>query len=298
MESKIIKGLNLSEDNMINISFYKEPITISEMQPICESDKQKVELISMETGIPITYISNNALNYIRNWIKIDNKWFFIKKPNSYLKFFNELLGQEISNYFGLESVCYKIAKKFEDYCFDTCLMSENFFDNNYRYLTFDDLKIDTSNKKLSKRLDLIKQLCQKNNDKEYLLLQDIIKMSIRDLYSNMEDRHYRNFFLKKDDKEIRLAPLFDYELSFMMPPTIYRNPLLKLDIHDNNTSNLIKNDDMFQEYINKLMDINIEKLLEITQEKNGISISDGLREIFINHDRNAKNIVKTFYLRK
>lgn len=283
---------------MINLHIDKEPIIIDEMQLTYENDSQKAEVISTETGIPVKYIYDYSKNYTKNWIKIDGKWFFVKKTYDNLKFFNELLGQEISSYFQLETVNYKIAKKFEDCYFDNCLLSENFFDNNYDYLTFEDLQIDTIDKKLAERLNLIKQVCKKYKDENYLLLEDIIKMSIRDLYSNMHDRHNRNFFFKKNDNGIRLAPLFDYEHSFITPPSLYQNPLLRLDIYDKETGELIKNDDNFQESINRLMDINIEKLLEITQEKNGISISDGLKNIFINHDRNAKNIVKSFYLRK
>lgn len=295
MKNKIIKNINITPNQMINIQIYKEAMVIDEIQPTYESDIKKAEIISMETGIPIEYIYNISNNYTKNWIKINNKWFFTKKANQYLKFFNELLGQEISNYFQLETANYKIGKIFDNYYFSTCLLSENFFNNNYTYLTFNDLKIDTKNKKLSERLNLIKQVCEINNDKNYVLLQDIIKMSIRDLYSNMHDRHNRNFFFKKNDDGIRLAPLFDYEHSFITPPTIYQNPLLKIDIYNNEDNEIIKNDNIFQESINRLMDINIEKLLEIAQEKNGISISKGLSEIFINHDKNAKDIVKRFY---
>lgn len=298
MENWIIKVINILKNQVIGIHIHKEPIIINETQLTYENDNQKAEIISMETGIPIEYIYNDSNNYTKNWLKIDNKWFFTKKLNQYLNFFNELLGQEISDYFKLKTANYKIVKKFENCYFATCLLSENFFDSNYNYLTFEDLQIDTKNKKLAERLNLIKQVCQKYNDESNLLLQDIIKMSIRDLYSNMHDRHNRNFFFKRNDDGIRLAPLFDYELSFITPPTIYQNPLLKLDIYDKETGELIKNDDTFQESINRLMDINIEKLLEMTQEKNGISISGGLRETFINHDRNAKNIVKSFYLKK
>lgn len=298
MGNRIIKGMNILKNQMINMQIYKEPMVIGEIQPTYENDNKKAEIISMETGIPIEYIYNDSNNYTKNWIKIDGKWFFIKKPNKYLKFFNELLGQEISNYFKLETVNYKIAKKFENYYFANCLLSENFFDNNYNYLTFEDLQINTTNKTLNERLNLIKEICQKYNDKNYLLLEDIIKMSIRDLYSNMCDRHNLNFFFKTNDNGIRLAPLFDYEHSFMAPPNLYANPLLRLAIYEKDTCELVKQNDTFQESIYRLMDINIEKLLEITQEKNGISISKGLREIFINHDSRAKNIVKNFYLRK
>lgn len=298
MSNQIIKSRNILPNQIINIQIYKEPMIISKIQSTYKNDNEKAKIISMETDIPIEYIYNSSTNYTKNWIKIDNKWFFTKKSNQYLKFFNELLGQEISNYFQLETATYKIGKIFDNCYFHTHLLSENFFDNNYNYFTFNDLKIDTNYKNLEERLNLIKQFCINNHDNNYLLLQDIIKMSIRDLYSNMHDRHHRNFFFKKNDDSIRLAPLFDYEHSFITPPTIYQNSLLKIDIYNKEDNELIKNNDIFQESINRLMDINIEKLLEITQEKNGICISGGLREIFLNHDKNAKNIIKRFYLRK
>lgn len=198
MSNRIIKNINILSNQMISIYLNKEPIVINEIQPNYENDNKKMEMISMETGIPIKYIYIKYWNdYTKNWLKIDGKWFFVKKTYDNLKFFNELLGQEISSYFQLETVNYKIAKKFENYYFATCLLSENFFEHNYDYLTFEDLQIDTKDKKLAERLNLIKQICQKYKDENYLLLEDIIKMSIRDLYSNMHDRHNRNFFFKK-----------------------------------------------------------------------------------------------------
>lgn len=52
-----------------------------------------------------------------------------------------------------------------------------------------------TNKK--EQLKLVKQICKRNNDYNYLLLQDIIKMSIRDLYTNCIDKHDRRFFTRR-----------------------------------------------------------------------------------------------------
>lgn len=293
MEKQITKDINI----------YKEPIQIETAKTVY-NNKLKAEMISKETGIPISYIYDDSyskkfiLDRSDDWIKINNQWFFRKKIDDSLDSFNELLGQEISFYFKLETATYQIAKEYKNNYFEYCLLSKNFCEYNYDYINFDDLGIETNNKSLEERLNIIKKLCEKNNDTNYLLLQDIIKMSIRDLYSNTTDRHKLNFFFKKNKEMLRLAPLFDYECSFITPPVKYQNPLIKIDISDRKTSEIIKGDDTFQESINRLMDINIEKLLEITQEKNNISISGGLKEIFINHDKNAKNIVKSFYLRK
>ncbi len=263
MEKQITKDINI----------YKEPMIIETSKTVY-NNKLKAEIISKETGIPISYIYDDSYvnvyisDYSNNWIKINNQWFFRKKIDDSLNFFNELLGQEISVYFHLETATYQIAKEYKNNYFEYCLLSKNFCDYNYDYINFEDLHIETNNKSLEERLNIIKKLCQKNNDTNYLLLQDIIKMSIRDLYSNMMDRHKFNFFFKKNKGMLRLAPLFDYECSFITPPVKYQNPLIKIDISDKKTNEIIKCNDTFQESIDRLMDINIEKLLQITQEKN------------------------------
>ncbi len=298
MNDEIIKGITIC----------KEPMRVEPMK--VNNNKLKAETISKDTGIHISYIYDDSygqdfvFDRSSDWIQINNKWFFLKDKhnlsdiNDSLEFFNELLGQEISNYFDLETATYMIVKKYKNKHFKYCLLSENCFDNNYDYFAFEDLNIPTENKKLADSLNIIKQLCQNNADNNYLLLQDIIKMSIRDLYSNTIDRHNLNFFFKKSNGILRLAPLFDYEHSFMEPATLYENPLVKIDISDNETCETIKNDDTFQESINKLMNINISKLLNLAQEKNGILLSENFKNIFINHDKKTKTIVKNYFLKK
>lgn len=79
MSNRIIKGINILSNQMINLHIDKEPIIIDEMQLTYENDSQKAEVISTETGIPVKYIYDYSKNYTKNWIKIDGKWFFVKK---------------------------------------------------------------------------------------------------------------------------------------------------------------------------------------------------------------------------
>lgn len=80
MENWIIKVINILKNQVIGIHIHKEPIIINETQLTYENDNQKAEIIAMETGIPIKYIYEYiGNNYTNNWIKIDGKWFFVKK---------------------------------------------------------------------------------------------------------------------------------------------------------------------------------------------------------------------------
>lgn len=291
-------------ENLLQNLIYNEPKIIIDDIPENFCQKHKAQLISNETGIPIKYIYNDNLgakftyDRSRNWIKINGKWFFIKKKLAELEFINELLGQTISLHFNLDTVNYQIARINFKTHYEYRLISENFFDKNYQYFTFEYLRILDEKENINDILKHLKQICQLNQDTNYFLLIDIIKMSIRDLYAGYIDRHSLNFFFKKKEKIISLAPLFDYENSFIGTPKLYENSLLIINSNNKHTLNLIQNNNIFQEYIEKSLDINMQQLLTITQEKNEIKIPFYLQDFFLKEDKKSKEIIKKLYLKK
>ena len=92
------------------------------------------EEISRDTGINKDYIYSSINNsYLSHWHKIDDEWFYFKCANDYYHLIRELIGEVISEYYGLDTVHYKLVKlqtkKDEKYG----IISKNFYENDYNY---------------------------------------------------------------------------------------------------------------------------------------------------------------------
>ena len=88
-----------------------------------ENGKEKIIklMIHLETGSPEDYIR------LKNWHKIDGKWYYFKNKFTERNI-NELLGEVISEYFGLDTVHYKLARVYGNEKIEEGLISENFCD--------------------------------------------------------------------------------------------------------------------------------------------------------------------------
>ena len=90
------------------------PMVITE-QEVLEKTRENLskynklaELISIETGVPKERIfAGYLLNFVNNWYKIGDNWYFYKHPRNGFNTINELLGVKISEYFGLDTVDYQ-----------------------------------------------------------------------------------------------------------------------------------------------------------------------------------------------
>ena len=252
--------------------------------------------ISEETGVPKRSIfTAPCYFFIDHWFKIDNEWYFYKSDGYDFHFVNELLGEFISKYFKLDTIHYNVAKlcvngQKEEYG----LLSKNFCDKEHYYKTAWDYnfmpKADLS------ILDDIRIIC--NSDSEYLLLlKDLKKFFIRDFYVSQLDRTGNNFMLKGGKDGIRLAPLYDYENSFeSCTPEIYRNQIAGINLKNNETKYKLKNDEIFQELLQLIIELNMSSLLQMVEDTHNIVISSDLKEYYMKHDNQMKKLIRTHRL--
>lgn len=247
--------------------------------------------ISKETGVPKNLIYTAPyFFFIDHWHKIDEEWYFYKSSGYDFYFINELLGEIISEYFGLETVHYKVAKlcvngKNDEYG----VISKNFCDNkcvyktvwDYKFLPRGDLHI----------LEDIRNIC--NLEDEYLLLlDDLKKFFIRDFYASQGDRTGNNFLFKNTINGIRLAPLYDYEKSFeSLKSHIYSNQIALLNIKNKGTQRLLKNDIRFQELLHKVMQADISSFINELEEKHKIIVSTDRKEYYKKHENKIKSLI-------
>lgn len=251
--------------------------------------------MSIEMGVPkeLLFVAPHFF-FINHWHKIDGKWYFYKSDGYDFHFANELLGEVISEYFGLDTVHYKVALlKVAGKKPEYGLVSENFCSPNYIYTRTWDYNLSSGN---IFELDRLNEIC--NSPEEFnSLLSDMKKFIIRDFYTSQLDRSGNNFLFmqKKDGSEgKRLAPLYDYENSFeSSSPEIYRNQILYLNMKNPDLPNFFKKDLEYQENLYKIRDADINKFMKIVEERHSILIPNDLKEFYRKKDKEKKDIIKT-----
>lgn len=251
--------------------------------------------MSAEMGVPkdLLFVAPHFF-FINHWHKIDGKWYFYKSDGSDFHFINELLGEVISEYFGLDTVHYKVALlKVAGRDPEYGLVSENFCSPDYTYTRSWDYNLSCID---IFELDKLASIC-KNSDESKKLLSDMKKFVLRDSYSSQGDRSGNNFLLKhrKEGSEgLRLAPLYDYENSFESSnPGIYRNQIVYLNMNDPRLPKFFKKDDEYQNNLCKIRDANMNKFMEIVEERHNILIPNDMKEYYRKRDEEKKNIIKT-----
>ena len=263
--------------------------------------KEKRKAIMNQTGIKKQLISSSRVD---DWYQIDGEWYYFKQETgarlNHLKygypncFINELLGVMVSKYFNLSTIDYKFARISLNKNSEVLgIISKNFMEPGITYKTCIDY--DLHNEKNFKSLNKLRKLCKSEED-YYLLLSDIKAFTIRDFFTSQTDRHSFNFQFQQQGKNIRLAPLYDYEESFpLYKPDydVYRNAILTFDTNDKKTQQLIRGDDTFQELLYQLMDIDVETLLTSIEEQYNITIPKREKTIYKNHETKIKRLVKT-----
>lgn len=119
-------------------------------------------------------------------------------------------------------------------------------------------------------------------------------MFVRDFMCSESDRHEGNFLFKINDSGIRLAPLFDYEDSFIQSdPLCYHNWLGSIDLNSFACIETIQKDPEWQELFEKAMQLNIPAILEEIKDENQFIIPLDYTKYYIDSVDCIKNLVKS-----
>lgn len=247
--------------------------------------------ISVETGVPqkLIYTAPHFF-FINHWHKIDGEWYFYKSDGYDFHFVNELLGEIISEFFGLDTIHYKVAKlSVEGMKDEYGLVSKNFCDINYTYKRVWDYGF-APRRDLS-ILENIRSICQ--SEEEYLLLlEDLKKFFIRDFYASQLDRTGNNFLFKITPEGIRLAPLYDYENSFeSIDQQIYRNQIAEINIANRETQSLLKNDIKFQELLHLIMQADMLSFINEVEDRHKVLVPSDNKEYYKKRDTEIKRLI-------
>lgn len=219
-----------------------------------------------------------------DWYKYNKELYFFKKmddkPN---RFVNELIGEKLSNILGIDTIHYEIAKQ----GFDYGLASKNFKKTGNRYYFMKDLYLPNQPTNFS-NLDRLKEKCKTNEEYE-ILLNEILKALAIDLYMNQMDRYQSNIQFRKDKTGLHLAPLYDFEKSFLLNENYYQSNLLRVYL---NSDEYIKTYPYLKEELEKLFELDIEDTLEEIEDERKIKIPNTMKYEYKGYVNNRKSLIK------
>lgn len=251
--------------------------------------KRKARKISRETNVPLDLIYYHPFrNRVDNWFKLNKEWYYFKEYKTNSSFFNELLGELVSKYFNIDTVEYKITKVITPTKIKYGISSKNFVGKKDNCLTCLDFEFSKKIDDLMslKNLEILREYTK--NDINYKeLLKTMKTFLIRDLYASQKDRAYTNFLFKENKGSLYLAPLFDYEDSFGTAEIYYRNQIVLLSLFSEETKKVL-NDSTFQIQLNKLMLLDMKRLIEELEDRHKILMTDDYKNYYNNYDRQIK----------
>ena len=254
--------------------------------------KKAINIVSKETNVPKKFIFKPPYKYfLDHWFKVDNEWYFYKGYQVSMMLINELLGEKVSEYFDLETIHYRLAKFNYQGNSEIGLASKSFCQSGFKYKRAHELHLEE--KEDLSVVETIRKICK--NDQEYkTLLLDIKKMFVRDFMCSENDRHEGNFLFKINSTGIRLAPLFDYEDSFIQSnPLCYHNWLGSIDLNSFACIETIQKDPEWQELFEKAMQLNIPAIIEEIKDENQLVIPLDYTKYYIDSVDCIKNLIKS-----
>lgn len=243
--------------------------------------------------------------YEKNFIKYNGKIYYVKFKNDYA-IFNELLGEKISEYFGLQtikSMLIKLETKRKHILYGT--MSLNFVKQNENYSHFDKnifpfirnndgVGLDNLNRL---RIFKGKNMIHIMDKKCYIeLLCDLKKLIVRDYISRQCDRNSKNIMLKYKGNKVKLMPVYDYENSFFLNFYSEYCNIFNFDYRNKLVKDFVRNDNYFQELMYLAMDIDIFSLIEIIEDEYGVHLKDEEKIDYSSFISLRKSMIRGFNL--
>lgn len=266
----------------------EKPIMFRNPRILLTSDTKYIRVDSMKkiSSEDLSFsLPSNLEGRNGDWYENENGEQYYLKRRKYLAIIlNELLGEYLSLYMGLETIEYDLAYDGDNI---VGLFSKNFRKKGidyvyYHYLTEDEKKFIDRVLFLRAKTDWAKEYKQQYTD--YLL---------RNFYANQGDKVF-NVLCYRDSGLIYLSTLFDYELSFINSEDSYIvDPFIIRDDFDYKLiRKMRKKDECLDESIEKILKFNMEDTLERIKSDFGIRIPDVVMEHYISYDEERKRLMK------
>lgn len=276
------------------MEYRDKPDIIKTKTPLLNLGNITNQNVLYDSLIPAKKLSNKMITCNGAWLNYENNFGYFKVPITNGSFLKELLGVKITKYFNLPTVEYKLAtatwQENENSYYGYGLFSKYARNNNSKYTTLDriyNLKYDYDDLSILDSIDDIYPNQPINKEFRYFI--------IRDFFTQEYDRVTSELLIENSNNRINLGPLMDYEMEWVeFPKKGYTlRGYLTFDLDNYETKYRVKKDDYFKDALDKLMDIDILKLLEEIKEEHQIRLIDYDKEYFMNQEKQIKEYVKS-----
>jgi hypothetical protein len=216
-----------------------------------------------------THIKKGIVNTWNSWYKCDGDYYFYKTfstldENEDKRYVNEFIGEKLCNLLDLDSIHYEFAKANDR----IGIASKNFIKPHNKYYFMPDLYLPNGCANL-KNLERIREKCK--SDEEFdTFIDELSKLFAIDIYMSQTDRNVGNIQFRKDKTGLHLAPMYDFEFSFLRSNFIYDNTLC-------GTKDYLNKYKEVYNYIDKIKDKGIDKILDEIEDERKIIVPNELR---------------------
>lgn len=260
--------MELIEEKILKLPLYTEPLTSSDYENIFCNKKYEKEFIKFNGKI---YHEKNT-------------FFFI----------NELIGEEVSKYFNLQTVDSIVSIRSSSTtgilgCDEILLLTELFTNKSQNYHDVNMFNEAKFYKGVGlDNIDFLYCYSPKNtteviniSPKYYLKLQeDMKKLCVRDFITSQGDRHNLNFFFGYDKDKVILMPIFDYSLSFGLGCYETYFGYFDFDLELDKVIEYAKKDDFIQMLLKKAINMDMNLIIDKLKNK-GIILGQDERVEYI-----------------
>jgi hypothetical protein len=245
--------------------------------------------------------------YKKDFIKL-NGVIYHKKDRLGQTLLNELVGENVSEYFNLQTVKSIIAmsssgesiSKINNYV----LLTKLFTNKNNKYDTYEifteskyyeDVGLDNLDRlQTIYPLDVRKDILVDEKDK-ITIIRDFKKLLVRDFMTDQTDRTSSNFTLQYCENHIELMPVFDYEHSFGDYYGYYRNHFFHIFDFDLRLLKVIeyaRKDEYLQELLHLAMDLDMSRRIQMLEDEYCTCLTDNEKEKYNSVIKKNKSLIR------
>jgi len=205
---------------------------------------------------------NACLNY-RAWIRYQGEVYYFKEFKRDICYIGELLGEKVSEYFGLTNAHYELAKGFYKTYHGVCtvygVMSKLVRDEKCEYTPFQQI-IDRP----YGGIDFLKDIARQYPNEP---LNDELKaFLIRDFYTSEMDRHIDELLIQKKENAYHFGYLIDNEAEFKESSVIENTNLYRMSYRDPDYCDMVSQDEVFQKNVCLALKLDLLELLKELKE--------------------------------
>ena len=234
------------------------------------------------------------------WLKKDGQIYYFKTTADFYSLVAELVGEKVSEYFHLDTVHYELAKgtnenrkTFLGLASPYQANPKSFYQTWRQYL---EKKEEYGYFSLT-GLDILRYF-EKDFSKEPLLWQTKALL-LRELLTNEDDRLVDELLIEEREGHTYLGYLVDYAPECRLPfhyniqiPLVYH-----LSLRDDKIVHEIKQDEVFQLWLEKALLFDIKRCLQEIKEEHQLHIGKEIEDQFVTYFATSQNILKMYLKR-